>query len=177
MPVISYLEQPSLAVQTRVRARFARDIEALASLGFRELCYCSEQFGLFSSIITLPMSLLMLLKREVMTLDRGLRTSASFILMYHRDPAAVVVPLALGIKLYTAFTDRTLLISANFPSCAGSRPGSGVLKYSSKATIGEAWTAHQQRVRELEAQGKRIHPSVGFNEYVELSRLEETALN
>ena len=174
-PPVSYIEESNPDVQRRVRARFKRDIATLAALGFRELAFYREQFGLFSTMLSVPMSVAMFLKREVMGLEKGLQVNACFVLMYHNQPATVSVPLALGVKMYTGFTDRTVLISSNFPSCAVSNEALGVLRNSSKAAIADAWAAHQQQVRALEADGKQTHRSVGFDYYVEVSRQEEKA--
>jgi hypothetical protein len=89
----------------------------------------------------------------------------------------VALPLGLGIKLYTRFTDRTLLVSTNFQSCAGSQPGSNVIKHSSTCTIDDVWAQHKQRIRDLEAAGKAIRSSVGFHDYVEASQQEEAAIS
>jgi hypothetical protein len=175
-PPVDYIEESNPDLHARVRSRFARDIEALAGLGFRELAFYSEQFKLFSSFVGLPMSLMMLMKREVMRLESGLRVRASFVLMSHSRPATVALPLGLGIKLYTRFTDQTLLISTNFQSCAVSAFENNVIKYSSKQSIADVWTQHQQRIRKLEAAGKTIRSSVGFDYYVEASHQEEAAL-
>jgi hypothetical protein len=43
MPAITYVEETEPDVQARVRARFDRDINTLATLGFRELCFYREQ--------------------------------------------------------------------------------------------------------------------------------------
>jgi hypothetical protein len=173
MPAISYLEEHQLETQAKVRSRYAGVVDTLSRHGFRELCFYREQFGLFSTILGLPMSVLMLFKREVLKLNKGLQVSAAFVLMYHRSPATVVVPLGLGVKFYTAFHDRTLLISTNFPSCVGPDSSSSIVKYGSKMTVDEAWTRHQQRVRELESQGKTVSELLSFSQYVEMSRQEE----
>jgi len=176
MPAITYVEEFEPDVQARVRARFDRDMKALATLGFRELCFYREQFGLFSGILNLPTFLLMLSVREVMSLHKGLQAGASFILMYHQHPTTLALPFRMGVKLYTGFADRTLLISTNFGSCALPRPGSGVVKNSSRRTLTDAWDFHRQRIGDLVTEGKQVHRSVGFNDYVELSRQEEVAL-
>ena len=175
-PPIRYAEESDPERQARVRTRFAKDIEALMKLGFRELCFYREEFGLFSSWIGLPMFLLMLIKREVLGLDRHLRASASFILLTHKSPTTVVVPLGLGIKLYSGFRDRTLLISANFSSCAASHE-TRVVKHASAMSVDEAWTRHQQRVRALEIEGKAVDESARFDQYVEWSHQEEAAIS
>lgn len=176
MPAITYLQESDPQVQAKVRNRFRRDIEALAVLGFREVCCYREQFGLLAGVINLPMFLLMLACREVMQINRGLQASASFVLMTHPDPPTVVVPLRMGVKLYTSFADRTLVITANFPSCALPRPGTNVVKSAEKLALADAWSLHQQRIRALEAEGKRVVEPVGFDQYVEVSRQEETAI-
>jgi hypothetical protein len=117
----------------------------------------------------------MFLKREVMRLEKSLQVNASFILMSHNDPPTVCVPLALGVKMYTGFTDRTLLISANFQSGAPSNEAVGVLRNSSKVAVADAWRTHQQQVLALEAQGKQAHRRIAFDYYVEISRQEEMA--
>jgi len=177
IPAINYIEELGPDLHARVRARFARDIETLTGLGFRELSFYSEQFGLFSSFIGLPISLAMLLKREVIRLESGLQVRASFVLMFHARPATLALPLGLGIKLYTRFTDQTLLVSTNFPSCLVSQSGSNVVKCSSTSNIAGAWAEHQQQVRELEAGGKTVRRSVGFRDYVEASQQEERAVS
>jgi hypothetical protein len=86
--------------------------------------------------------------------------------------------LGLGIKLYSSFSDGTVLVTVNFPSCniaAGS--GSSVIKEDSTMDQAGAWTRHQHRVRELESGGKILLRSVNFDQYVEMSRREETAPN
>jgi hypothetical protein len=177
IPSVDYIQEWSPDLHAKVRVRFGRDLEALTGLGFRELSFYSEQFGLFSSFIGLPMSLAMLMKREVMRLESGLQVRASFVLMSHANPATVALPLALGIKLYTRFTDHTLLISTNFHSCPISQQGSDVIKHSSKRTIGDMWTHHQLQIRELVAGGKAVRSSVGFDDYVEASHEEEAAVS
>jgi hypothetical protein len=174
LPPVNYIEERSHDVQVKVRARFRGDIDALAALGFRELTFYGEQFGLFSSVFSVPMWLMMLAKREVMRLTRGLQVNASFILMQHNNPATVSVPLALGVKMYTGFTDGTLLVSTNFPSCVPDEAGT-VMRASAKAAIADSWAGHQQRVRTLEAHGKQIRSPIGFEYYVEISRQEEMA--
>jgi hypothetical protein len=174
-PPVRYAEETRSDRQARVRARFARDIDALSALGFRELCFYREEFGVFSCVIALPMALLMLIKREILGMDRRLHVAASFVLMYHNSPTTVVVPMGLGIKLYTSFTDRTLLISANFPSCAASHE-TLVIREAATMTVGEAWERHKQRIAELENDGKVVSRSAGFNQYVEWSHQEEAAL-
>lgn len=89
-------------------------------------------------------------------------------------PSTIALPLGLGVKLYTGFTDGTLLVSASFASCLQPAVDS-VVKHASKVPLDEAWTLHQRRAEEMERQGKQILQALDFDRYVEMSRHEESA--
>jgi len=99
---------------SRIRARYSRDIESLTSLGFRQLCYYMEQLQPFSAVFQLPMLLLMFLHREVLTIQSPLRIAPGFVLLYHTDPPTIALPMGMGIKLYTGFTEGSILITCTF---------------------------------------------------------------
>ena len=103
---------------SRIRARYSGDFEALTKLGFHQLCYYIEQLRPFSAVFQLPMLLLMLAHREVLIIQSPLRISSGFLLLYHIDPPTIALPMGMGIKLYTDFADRSILISYTFPSPA-----------------------------------------------------------
>jgi hypothetical protein len=95
-------------------------------------------------------------------------------LMYHRRPSTIALPFGLGIKLYTGFTDGTLLLSASFASCL--QPSGGtVVKHASKLAPDELWRQHQERVAAAEAQDKQVRPAFDFERFVEMSRQEDGA--
>jgi hypothetical protein len=175
MPVVDYEEELDPTVQAKVRARFRGEMEGLAGLGFRELCFYRERFGLFSGLLNLPTFFLMWVNREVVSLHAGTQASASFILMYHDHPATVAVPLRLGVKLYTGFADRTLVISTSFPSCVVPRDGSAVIKHSARRPLHEAWAEHQRRVGETQTERREVARANGFEHYREFSRQEDAA--
>jgi hypothetical protein len=120
------------------------------------------------------MTLLMLYKREVLGGHGRFDVGGSYILMYHRHPSTIALPLGLGVKLYTGFTDGTLLVSASFDSCL-QPSGDTVVKYSSRLPLDEVWRQHQQHVAEAEAQGKQVRPAFNFERYAEMSRQEDGA--
>lgn len=175
MPQVAYDAEIDPRVQSKVRARFGRVTRELADLGFRELCFYHERFKLFSQLLSLPTFLLMWAYREVVRFHTGSEGKASFILMRHDEPATVAAPLRLGLKLYTGFTDGTLLISTSWLSCALAREGSGVIKDTGKRTVAETWAHHQHRVRGMELAGKEVTPSNDLEQYLEWSKLEDAA--
>ena len=160
-------------LQSRIRGRYAADMEALAALGFRQLCFYVEQLGPLSAILQLPMLVLMLARREVLVFRPPLRLAAGFLLLHHTDPPAIALPMGMGVKLYTGFADQTILISYTFSSHALPRPGSQIIKVMTSGGLNEAWRLHRDRIRELETGGKSPITRVSFESYIALSRKEE----
>jgi hypothetical protein len=174
MQSIAYIQQHNRNIQSRVRRRYSREYEALVSHGFEELCFYSEHLGTFSAIRYMPMTILMLANREVLGGHGRFDAGGSYVLMRHREPATIALVLGLGIKLYTGFTDGTVLISANFDS-ALQPAGDRIVKYSSKLPLDETWTLHQQRIQEFESYGRQIMETADFDRYVDMSRREDGA--
>jgi hypothetical protein len=174
MRSIAYVQQRDPNIQSRVRRRYSRECDALARHGFEELCFCSEQLGAYSALLYLPMTLLMRFKGEVLGGHGRFEAGGSYMLMRHRHPSTIALPLGLGVKLYTGFTDGTLLVSASFASALQSEIGS-VVKYSSKQPLDDTWAGHQRRVEEMEVQGKQLQQTLDFGRYVEMSRQEDDA--
>lgn len=158
---------------SRIRAGYARDIESLTKLGFRHLCFYIEQLKPFSVIFRLPMLLLMLAHREVITIESPLRISPSFVLLYHTDPPTIALPMGMGIKLYTGFTEGSILITCTFSNAGVHSPNPYIRRIETTKQLDEAWRLHQSNVREVERNGKFVLPLVLFNSYVDMSRREE----
>ena len=173
MQSIAYVQQHDPNIQSRVRRRYSRECGTLAAHGFEELCFYSERLGAYSALRYLPMTLLMLFKGEVLGGHGRFDVGGSYLLMRHRRPSTIALPLGLGVKLYTGFTDGTLLVSASFASCL--QPGvDSVVKHASKLPLDETWTLHQRRAEEMERQGRQILQALDFDRYVEMSRHEES---
>jgi len=173
MPPTEYILTTDPRLQARVRARFAREIEALRGFGFRPLCTYLEQLEAFSALLRLPMLALILSHREVVVFPTPLRIAAAFALMHQPEPPTLATPMGMGVKLYTGFTDETLLISSSFQSYAVPRSGGRIEKLSSPGDLSETWRRHAYRVREIVANGKVPLAHASFDAYVEISRREE----
>ena len=174
MQNIAYVQQHNRKIQSRVRRRYSREHGALAARGFEELCFYSERLGTLSAIRYLPMTLLMLANREVLGGHGRFDAGGSYVLMRHQHPATIALPLGLGIKLYTGFTNGAVLISANFES-ALQPAGDLIIKHSEKLPFEETWALHQRRVEEIENCGGQVVRSLDFDRYVEMSRKEDGA--
>lgn len=160
-------------VHSRIHVRYSRDIESLTKLGFRHLCYYMEQLQPFSAVFQLPMLLLMFLHREVLTIQSPLRIAPGFVLLYQTDPPTIALPMGMGIKLYTGFTEGSILITCTFSNMGAPSPSPYIRRIETTKGLNEAWQIHQSNVREVEGNGKVVLPQVTFNSYVDMSRREE----
>jgi hypothetical protein len=174
MPLVTYLRDVSPALQRRVRKRYADDLRQLSSLGFSELLYYSEVLKTRPS--SFVMMVLMAFRREVIFWHKGLRFGAAYLLMTHDDPFTVALPMGMGVKLYTPFTDGSLLIAASFPSEALPYGGRNVEKHTDLTSIENAWRDHRERVARAVTGGKTPRRVSTFDEFVELSLQEEGVL-
>ena len=77
------------------------------------------------------------------------------------------------MKLFTAFTDGTFLVSAM--GLGVEADGPGMTKTCGAANIGEVWARHQLRIRALESAGRHVDRKTSFGTFADLSQ-RETAL-
>ena len=174
MSLATYVRDVPESTRVRVRARYADDLRRLSSLGFSELIFYSEVLKAKASHFA--MLALMLLRREVLFRHEGLRMGASYLLMQHQAPDTVALPMGMGVKLYTAFADGSLLIATTFASEAIPYAGRSVEKHADNASIEEVWRAHLARVNAAIASGKATRPTSTFEEFMALSLQEEGVL-
>jgi hypothetical protein len=160
-------------LQLRVRNRYAGEIASLQRLGFQILGYSLETEGPFSAILQLPALLLMLSSREVLTFPRSLRLAVATVLLRHSAPSTIALCMGKGVKLYTGFADKTILISCTFRSYAVPRSTSQIIKPPPSPSVETVWLAHGEHVGRLEDQARPVHPTTSFDEFLELARCEE----
>jgi DNA-directed RNA polymerase subunit N (RpoN/RPB10) len=164
----------SIKIGTRTRARYAKELAALADLGCEYLCCFGETFSIFRLVFLLPAFVLfmMLLERRPIYL-RGARIMVCYPLAISRDHTIWANPNESGAKLYTAFTDGTFLVSAmgEIPETSGTI----MTKFGGAKSIAELWSSHQRRIQEFESQGKRIDRQSAFAAFVDLWE-KETAI-
>jgi hypothetical protein len=157
-----------------VRVRYGDDLRRLSVLGSSEFIFYSEVLKARASHFA--MLALMLLRREVVFRHEGLRMGASYLLMRHDAPFTVALPMGMGVKLYTPYTDGSLLIATTFPSEALPLTGGNVEKHADNTSIETAWRDHRGRVESALTEGKTTRRVSSFDEFVELSLQEEAVL-
>jgi len=173
MVMVEHALITDLNLQSLVRWRYKTETASLERLGFQTLGFSLETEGPFSALFKLPMLLLMVPKREILVFPRPLRLAVATLLLRHSDPSTIALCMGKGVKFYTAFTDKTLLISSAFRSYAVPLPTSQIIRSALSPSVEAAWPAHREHARQLEGQARLIHPTVSFDEFLELSRREE----
>jgi hypothetical protein len=177
-----YTEITDSRLQSRVRTRYTKDITALEMLGFRSLAYKLEAKGPFSALLYLPVLPLMLRAKEVLVFPYPLRLAVANALLVHSEPPTIADCMGLGVKLYTNFSDGTLLISSTLLSHDALQgppvrnPTSRIIRTPPLASLKEAWQSHQSRITQLQAIGKTISTTKSFADYVDMSKREEVDL-
>ena len=157
----------------KVRSRYASEIDLLQGLGFQELCFYGEQLAPFSAALLFPMVLLMRRKGELISVQWPFRLTAWYVLLAEAETGTYALPMGLGVKFYTRFTDGGGLVSANFPSQAVPRKETGITKYSGVRSVAEAWTLHQRALEGMTLGGKEIEHRMSLVDFAEISRKED----
>ena len=174
MPFVSYVHDLPVRLQDKVRNRYADERSRLGVLGFSDFVFYAEVLKARPSSFVLMV--LMAFRREVIFRHKGLRFGAAYLLMQHEDPFTVALPMGMGVKLYTPFTDGSLLIAASFASDAVPYLGRNVEKHTDNTSIDVAWRDHRARVERAVSGGKTTRRVSTFDEFVALSRQEEAVL-
>src|SRR5439155_14753233 len=123
-----YTEIVDLKVQSRIRARYDPEIASLQALGFRHLAFCLEMLGPYSAVLQFPVLLLTLLKKEVLVFRSPLRLALGNVVLVHSDPPSIALCMGMGVKVFTCFSDSTILISSTFRSHAVPGPNSVIVR-------------------------------------------------
>ena len=177
-----YTEITDSQLQSRVRSRYRAEIAALEGLGFRQLAFKLESRGPFSALLSLPLLPLMRQAGEVLVFPFPLRLALANVLYVHAEPPTIADCMGMGIKFFSNFSDRSLLISSTIASHAAfqrhdvQRSELQIVRTPPCRTPQEAWLTHKARITEMEGQGKKIGIASSFADYVAISEREEVDL-
>lgn len=168
---IGHVPIDSPEFERRIRTRYALDIAQLEELGFRYFCSYGETFSLFRLPLLLPALTLwgMWRDHEALTV-RGTKTLAGYAVLLSHDGTTYANPNGLGIKLFTAFQDGTLVSTGNYHDPTARGPL--VTRNFRAAPASEMWAEHQGQVRQREAEGRQVDRRVSFDAWVRISDLE-----
>jgi hypothetical protein len=173
---IEYIPIYNPEFEQRIRMRYQSEIRQLTGLGFDQIFFYGESFLLIRLFLLFPalIVLMMLSKREVMTVQNGTKFLSGYPVFTSGDKTAYSQPSGLGIKFHTAFQDGVILMTKNYGDTRGYGPTVRVHSIR-EASIGETWAEHQRRVQMAEMDGKRVDRQISFQAFAEISH-KETAV-
>lgn len=154
----------------RIHNRYRSESDQLLNIGFKPLFFYGEAFPLVRLLLIYPafLFLIMLLNREVATVQNGAKLCFGFPVFISGDRTTYAHPLQLGIKYHTLFQDGTILMTKNFGGKNKYGP-TVVVQAMKNATVSEAWAEHQKQIQALEATGKQIDREISFQAYSNIS--------
>jgi hypothetical protein len=129
-----------------------------------------QTFPIMSLILFFPaiVLLLMLWKREMITINRGKEFLIGHAIYASEDKTAFAHPSGLGIVFHTAFQYGSVLMTTNYGS--NSSPSSRCERHAYKgASISDTWAAHQRLTRARVTNGAEIDRDTSFNAYVAIN--------
>jgi hypothetical protein len=160
--------------EQRIRTRYQSETAQLATVGFDLLFFVGDSMSVLRLALIFPAIVVLQMRqnRVPMTVS-GVRLLTGNPVFISRDKTAYAHPNSLGFTFHTQFRDGTILVSKNFGD--DSEYVSGVVGNSHPAaSMSQTWTAHQERMEQLEAQGKHVDQQTSFESYREIILKEQT---
>jgi hypothetical protein len=149
-------------ISNELRRRFASQIAILENEGFRYSSLHQEIIHPFSVLIYFPIYMIMRLSNEIMKIESPLRISSFHLMFTSPHHATHAYVYGLGSKFYTSFSDGTWLVSNT--QLEARDESVIVIKRDPEITSTDIlWKRHQEKISELLAQGKHLHPQISFD--------------
>jgi hypothetical protein len=152
----------SSTIERRLRSQYRSEFNQLAQIGFKPSFTFGESTSLYRLVLIYPIVLytIMLLNREIATVE-GARLVFGYPVLNSNDGKTYVYIMQLGLKFYTRFKDGSILLTKSFGGTT--EYGSNVIfQRLCNASIHDVWMEHNNRVRQLEADGKQAEDEISF---------------
>jgi hypothetical protein len=157
------------SISDELKKRFASEITYLETEEFSSFSLHQEIIYPFSMLTFFPIYLAMRMSNEIIQIQSPLRIT-SFHLMYASQKYSTYAYVyGLGCKFYTNFTDGSWLVSNTHQKIKNKAVA--ILKSDPEHTLpDQIWKRHQEKISELETQGKHINPHISFDTWVKLEQ-------
>jgi hypothetical protein len=152
----------SSTLERRLQSRYRTEFSQLAQVGFKPIFIFGESTSLYRLALIYPIVLytIMLLNRET-AIVKGSRIVFGYPVLNSDDGKTYVYLMQLGLKFYTRFEDGSILLTKSFGGTAKFSPNV-IFQRLCDASIHDVWTEHNNRVQQLESEGKRADGETGF---------------
>jgi hypothetical protein len=157
------------SISDELKKRFASEIAYLETEEFSSFSLHQEIIHPFSLLTFFPIYLAMRMGNEIIQIQSPLRIT-SFHLMYaSQKHSTYAYVYGLGCKFYTNFTDGSWLVSNTHQKIKNKAVT--ILRGDPEHTSpDQIWKRHQEKISELETQGKQINPHISFDAWVKLEQ-------
>ena len=161
--------------ELRARTRYRAETALLTDLGFDLAFFVGDSTSVFRMLLILPAIIVFQMWRGgvPMAVQNGTKLLTGNPVFISRDKSAYAHPNSLGFTFHTRFQDGTVLVSKNFGDDSGYIPAIVCNVYPA-ASASDTWAAHQKRMAELVAGGKRVDRQTSFQAYREIVLKEQT---
>ena len=160
--------------EQQARMRYRAEMALLTDMRFDLAFFVGDSTSVFRMLLILPAIIVFDMWRGgvPMTIQNGTRLLTGNPVFISRDKSAYAHPSSLGFTYHTRFQDGTVLVSKNFGDDSGYIPAI-VGNTCPAASAGDTWAAHQKRMAELEAEGRRVDRQTSFQAYREIVLKEQ----
>jgi hypothetical protein len=165
-------------ISDELRRRFAEDIAFLEREGFRSSSLHQEIIYPFSQLIFFPIYVAMRMGNEIIKIEFPFRISSFHLTFVSQTHATYAYVYGLGCKFYTNFSDGTWLVSNTSLDVKDDKVI--VFKANPEFTLTTefVWKRHQEKISELESQGKHLNHNVSFEAWAKLDqRFDQSGLS
>jgi hypothetical protein len=169
----NYTQTTDHRIKSRLNERYHAEITALENLGFYHLAYCIEDHGPYSAIAQYRIIPLAFRHKEYLMIKWPFRLASANVLMASEDPPSIALCMGMGIKIYTAFSEGTVVISSTFFSSMVPREGAKIIRLPHQRSLQEAWSAHKAEVIKKSREVEYLTDVMTFGDYVLMSGIEE----
>lgn len=169
----SYSQTTNHRIQSRLNKRYRAEITALKDLGFHHLAYCIEDHGPYSALAQYRIIPLALRHGEYLMIKWPFRLASANILMTCAAPPSIALCMGMGIKIYTGFSEGTVVISSTFFSPMIPREGAKIIRLPHQLSLQETWSAHKAEVMKKSHEKEFLTDLMTFGDYVLMSGIEE----
>jgi hypothetical protein len=157
------------SISDELKKRFASEITYLETEEFSSFSLHQEIIYPFSMLTFFPIYLAMRMGNEIIQIQSPLRITSFHLMYVSQKYSTYAYVYGLGCKFYTNFTDGSWLVSNTHQKIKNKAVT--ILKSDPEHTLpNQIWKRHQEKISELEIQGKLVNPHISFDTWAKLEQ-------
>ncbi|MDC0358722.1 hypothetical protein OAO01_07900 [Oligoflexia bacterium] len=154
----------------RCQHKFQTAVASLVDMGFEFIALYQQRHSLYLT----PAVFLLGLRNEVWKFDSFLRISWFHGCYRSKDSVTFVYVFGLGVRFWTFFDDNTALCTMNYKTNSGYQTRAQIHRISVPGSIHNAFTAHNQKIKDLESEGHSILKNAPLEALIDINCREDS---